>query len=33
LLANPQAQPERERLLHFVIVSPEGVRRRSRSLW
>lgn len=26
LLANPQAQPERERLLHLVIGSPEGVR-------
>jgi len=31
LLANPQSQPERERLLHLVIGSPEGVRRRSRS--
>ena len=26
LLANPQAQPGRERLLHLVIGSPEGVR-------
>ncbi|MEM1310628.1 MAG: hypothetical protein AAF892_11905 [Cyanobacteria bacterium P01_D01_bin.71] len=26
LLANPQSQPERERLLHLVIGSPEGVR-------
>jgi hypothetical protein len=25
-LANPQTQPERERLLHLVIGSPEGVR-------
>ncbi|MBD2107009.1 hypothetical protein [Nodosilinea sp. FACHB-13] len=26
LLANPEAQPERERLRHLVIGSPEGVR-------
>jgi len=26
LLANTQSQPERERLLHLVIGSPEGVR-------
>ncbi|PSN20680.1 hypothetical protein C7271_00925 [filamentous cyanobacterium CCP5] len=26
LLANPKTQPERERLLHLVIGSPEGVR-------
>ena len=26
LLANPQSSPERERLLHLVIGSPEGVR-------
>ncbi len=26
LLVNPPAQPERERLLHLVIGSPEGVR-------
>ncbi len=26
LLTNPQSQPERERLLHLVMGSPEGVR-------